>query len=146
MDALGRFGIVLGPPLGALWAFFGRSWDLLSSSCSPPFTLGLPLGAPWAPLGSTWPSLIASWVLLGRPWRHKRVQEAVWIDFRPIVDPLGLILASFLDPYRANSPHRGRHQRCRCILMLLSYILRISLNSAETIVSSAGTSEQQAPQ
>ena len=84
-------------------------------------------------------------VLSGCPWRHQRVQEALWIDFRPIVDPLGLILAAFLDPRRANSPHQGRHQRCHCILRFLSCILRITLNNAETIVSNAGTSEQQNP-
>ena len=98
------------------------------------------LSSSWSLL-STWPSRIASWVLSGCPWRHKRVPEALWIDFRPIVDPLGLILAALLDPHRANSPHRGRDQRCRCILRLLSCILRLTLNSAETIVSSAGTSE-----
>ena len=115
----------------------------MSSSWSPLRHPGLPLGAPWAPSSNTWPSLIASWVLSGRPWRPKRVQEALWIDFRPIVDPLGLILAAFLDPHRANSPHRGRHQRCDCLLRFLSCILKITLNNAETIVSSAGTSEQQ---
>ena len=35
LDALGRFWIVLGPPLGALWSPLGPLWELLGSSSAP---------------------------------------------------------------------------------------------------------------
>ena len=35
LDALGRFGIDLGPPLGAIWSPLGSLWELLGSSSAP---------------------------------------------------------------------------------------------------------------
>ena len=35
LDALGRFRIDLGPPLGALWSPLGPLWELLGSSSAP---------------------------------------------------------------------------------------------------------------
>ena len=40
LPALGRFGVDLGPPLGALWSPLGPLWGLLGSSSAP-------LGTPW---------------------------------------------------------------------------------------------------
>ena len=60
LDALGRFWIVLGPPLGALWSFLGPLEQLLVSSSAP-------LGSPWELHGALGEHLALSNRLLSAP-------------------------------------------------------------------------------
>ena len=56
LDALGRFGIDLGPPLGALWSPLGPLWKLLGA-------LGSISGLPWALFGRPWDLCGSFWAL-----------------------------------------------------------------------------------